>query len=349
MKKLKLPTINLIRKGVLLSCISLAAPLSAQAATLQDLVNAINDFQEGALDVVEGAIKSYLGLLFEENPTYPATLAGNTALNNDVKTKVQDSINEQAFSQIKEALTRQNEDKQSIILSSLPASDNQTQTSSSSSTNNPAPVSGGANQKEETKAPAGDLNFDVGSLLSKLSYADDDAKKNAQNYIQFITSLADPVSTVNMTTLTAEQRRLLQSSTVGRYYVRYVRSVVAARSMAVNNLLRMYAERLPQEGLGKQAGMKEANASPLEVRAWLATRRTDNQGDWYQNMATASDSTVQRETLNVLAEIQRQNYEAQMQNERILATLSVMVLQNIQANKTADQAKEAQIGKLLKE
>ncbi len=344
MKKLKLPVNNLIRNGLLLSCLGLAAPLPAQAATLQDVINVLNNFQEGALDVVEGTIKSYVGLLFEEDPNYPATVAANTSLNDGVRTKTQDEVNEQSVAQLKEALTREDEDKQTIVLSSLPASDNPPPANNSAT--GAAPVSGG--KQDEAKKPSGDANFDVSSLLSSLSYTDEDTKKNAENYIQFITSLADPVSSINMSTLTSEQRRLLQSSNTGRYYVRYIRGVVAARSLAANNLLRMYAERIPQTDLGKLAGMKEKDASPLEVKTYLATRRADNQ-TWYQSMAVASDSTVMKETLNILAEIEKQNHEAQMQNERILATLSVMVLQNIQANKTADRNKEAEVGKLLKE
>ena len=43
---------------------------------------------------------------------------------------------------------------------------------------------------------------------------------------------------------------------------------------------------------------------------------------WYQHLQTATPANLQRETLMVLAEIENQNYQAHLDRERILATLT---------------------------
>jgi hypothetical protein len=65
------------------------------------------------------------------------------------------------------------------------------------------------------------------------------------------------------------------------------------------------------------------DASPLQVKEYLATRRSTNP-QWYDDMSKASPATVSRETLFVLAEIRQELFNIQQQNERMLATMSAM-------------------------
>ncbi|MFT3741636.1 MAG: hypothetical protein QM752_03040 [Gammaproteobacteria bacterium] len=325
-------------KRLLLIFTLLIASLSAQAqasSSLKDVVDSIQNLQKGMLNWVNATATMYLNLLYEENPSYPITVAANSTVPN-AGDKASNKARELSLPQIKEALTRQNEERRKTILALIEASDNPSSTSPATAT-----------RKKGKGTAAGDANFDIASLLSPVSYSDDEAKKQALGFVEFITSLVDPVSDINLTLLTDSQRATLQNSAVGRDYIRSVRALVTARSVPVDNLIRIYTERLPQEGLGKEAGMPQADASPLEVNRFIATRRADNVDDWYQTMATASSTTLQRETLNILAEIERQNYQAHLQNEQILATLSVMALQNMKANKTLDQAKEMAAKNLL--
>lgn len=312
---------------VALACgLTLAAPAQA-AGSLQDVVDSIQSLQKGMLNWVNAVVTMYMDMLYEENPSYPITVASNMA-EAEAPIKTQETLTNLALPQIREALTRENEDRRAIILSAITASD-------SFETNK------ATQGKKVGKGPAaGDANFNLGSLLATDAYKDEDAKKQALGFIEFITSLVDPISGLRLDKLSEKQRLALQDTAAGREYIRNVRALVAARSMAVDNLLQIYAQRLPQTGLGKAAGMAEADASPQEVKRYIASRRADNQDNWYQTMATASTSTISRETLHVLAEIERQNYQTQVQNEQILATLSLIALQNMKASRAMDQAKE---------
>jgi hypothetical protein len=112
-----------------------------------------------------------------------------------------------------------------------------------------------------------------------------------------------------------------------RNYQLSARSSTAARSVAINNFEKIIAERTPIKDLGTKAGLKDkdgkpiADASPLQVESYLANRRVDNPA-WYAHVSAASPANVQRETLIVLAEIEAQNFQAHMDRERMLATLS---------------------------
>lgn len=313
-------------------------PLSIQAATLDDLIEAINDFRDNILDWVDAAKQLYLEQMFEENSTYPYTVAGSEALTKG-ETKIQPQVTELSLAQIKQALTRQRQSDKTLVLSAMPGSD-----SYQKPVSNIPSVTGG--RQEEPKASP-DAKFDVASLIAPVAYNSEDEKKNATNYIDFLMHTVDPISTIDLSTLSEDQRQRFESSPAGRDYRLYLRSLVAARAIAENNLLRLYSERLPAENLGKDAGMKQNDASPLEVQKYIATRRTDNIHDWYRSMVAASFQTVQRENLFIQAETQRQIYELHMDNERILATLSAILLENMKTNQILNRQQEAETIKEL--
>ncbi len=308
-------------------------PLSIQAATLEDLIEAINNFRDNIIDWVDAAKQLYLEQMFEENATYPYTVAGSEALTKG-ETKIQPQVTELSISQIKQALTREKQSDKTLVLSAMPGSDSYQRPTSTTVAN----ITG---RQEEAKTAALDAKFDIASLIAPAAYTSEDDKKNATNYIDFLMQTVDPISTVDLSTLSADQRQRFESSPAGRDYRLYLRSLVAARAIAENNLLRLYAERLPAENLGKDAGMKQNDASPLEVQKYIATRRTDNIHDWYKSMVGASFQTVQRENLFIQAETQRQIYELHMDNERILATLSAILLENMKTNQLLNRQQEA--------
>ena len=131
-----------------------------------------------------------------------------------------------------------------------------------------------------------------------------------------------------------------------------LRSLVAAQSVGASNLYQMMANRIIQPGLGTTVGLVDsqgqpiADASNVQVQNYLATRRSQDK-NWYAAMSAASPTTVARETLFVLAEIREQLFTLQKQNERMLATMSVMEMQNTQLSKLnlmqLEQAVTAQI------
>jgi len=112
-----------------------------------------------------------------------------------------------------------------------------------------------------------------------------------------------------------------------RKYQLAVRSATAARSVAINNFEKIASERTLVKNLGKTAGLKDSkgksidDASPLQVESYLANRRVDSPS-WYAQLQSESSVNVQRDMLVVLAEIEAQNFQAHMDRERMLATMS---------------------------
>ncbi len=56
--------------------------------------------------------------------------------------------------------------------------------------------------------------------------------------------------------------------------------------------------------------MKQKDASPAEIADFAATRRA-NDPNWYNTMTAAPPATIERETLYVLVELQRQLLQIQ--------------------------------------
>ena len=67
--------------------------------------------------------------------------------------------------------------------------------------------------------------------------------------------------------------------------------------------------------------------SAIQVEKYIATHRADSQA-WYENMSTASPTTLLREIAFELADIEKQQFQLHMDNERTLATLSAIELQS---------------------
>lgn len=115
---------------------------------------------------------------------------------------------------------------------------------------------------------------------------------------------------------------------------------------------------MPVKGLGAKVGMPDdphlpkGYASPLQVENYIANQRI-NSPDWFKQMKTASPAVVAREQVLILAEIESQLERNHLDNERLLATLSLMALQGtknsemeLQTNTAADLNKLIdQIGK----
>lgn len=205
-----------------------------------------------------------------------------------------------------------------------------------------------------------DNYFDFGSLISPMSYNDGQySEQAAQAYVTYLTkSYNDPGSTV----ADAFQNKLQQSKTdtdkVGLYkqllsdpkyqdYQLTERSAVAARSVAVNNLEYLIAERTPVKGLGKKAGVTNSNgqpvndASPLQVESYNANHRLKNPS-WYGHVQSESQANVQRETLIVLSELQSQMFQAHMDRERMIGMMAAQsaMSSGMSSQLTASQAQQ---------
>lgn len=79
--------------------------------------------------------------------------------------------------------------------------------------------------------------------------------------------------------------------------------------------------------------------SPLEVEEYAVTKRLHNP-QWYTEMEAASPIRLKREAVYLLAEIHRLLHRNYKQDERMLATLSVLVAQGIDMSKAMIQINE---------
>lgn len=293
---------------------------SAQAATLDDVVNSINQLRI----YIQSGWETVTKLMFEENPSLPATIVGNegnkTAINQSAATTQTTTT-----SAIKNALTQQ-DDKETQRLATLIASDTYLPEGHRS-------IFG--DKKESNAAQLGDLSLSLEGLLGVNSYNNFDfndlTKNPSYNFIQFATNAYQPLMSVELAkdieALPKEKKMELQNNSDFQKYRAALRSYLAAQSVGLNNLYQLMAERVPQPGLGSNAGIPgKSDASEIEIQQYLANRRSQST-DWYKQMASASPATVSRETLFVLAEMRQQLFQMQLVNERILATLSLMQMQ----------------------
>lgn len=179
---------------------------------------------------------------------------------------------------------------------------------------------------------SGNGSFSFENLISPALYSDETQQQNALRFASFAARSYEPLPIDPDT-----WRQVLEKYSDQPEFINYqmaLRSYVAAQSVAVSNLYRMIAERTEQEDIKKLQLKNDAGVdikSPLQYQEYLATHRANNQ-NWYTTMNSASINTVSRETVYILAEIQRSLYRMEQTNERLLATLSVMQLLNLNSN-----------------
>lgn len=185
------------------------------------------------------------------------------------------------------------------------------------------------------------FNFD--SLFAPTEYSASE-QQAAKYYLTYATGLYQSLTSdinfsklkSNLNNLSLDQRaaalRNFVTDPVYQQYQLNVRSNMAAKSIALSNLNWLLSERTPIKGLGAKVGMPDdprlasGDASPLAVQNYLANQRINN-SDWFQQMKTASPATVQREQVLILAEIESQLQRNHLDNERLIAAISMLSLQ----------------------
>lgn len=106
-------------------------------------------------------------------------------------------------------------------------------------------------------------------------------------------------------------------------YAMTVRTLLAIRSISIDALQHLIAERAPVPNWGKAIGDPNKNgmASALQVEAYQANHRIQDP-KWYQSIMKDAPITLQRTIAIQLAEIEHQNYQAHLDRERILAAIT---------------------------
>lgn len=204
--------------------------------------------------------------------------------------------------------------------------------------------------------------FDFSSLITPKGYTEDQ-QKAAQKFLTYLSNSYQSLSSGinysklknylmtlqdNPTKLEQTLKSFATSDTYENFQLQ-MRSMLSSRSVAMNNFHQLMAERMPivtakanpmlaqiSNAIGvtpTEVKIKNSNdvryvyASPLQISNYVTTHRT-NSSAWYQQMASASPATLQREQVYILAEIESQLQQQHLDSERVLATLSTMELQN---------------------
>lgn len=185
-------------------------------------------------------------------------------------------------------------------------------------------------------------SVDVNSLLQPMTYNATEATQ-AKNVIDALSGALVPLNTVNFNQLVANltgnkdtnlKATLNEKQT--QEYLASLRSYIATQTVALGNLYQLYAERqvIDTSGLSPQlknalnvvSGQTKGPVSSLQVENYMATRRILDKS-WYDNLIKENPATLQREQVQLLAENLAESYQTRMTTERLLATMSVLVLE----------------------
>lgn len=186
-------------------------------------------------------------------------------------------------------------------------------------------------------------SIDINSLLQPISYNDTEAAA-AKNVINALSGSLMPINTINFNQLVANlsgdkennlKYELQKKQT--QTYLASLRSYLATQTMALSNLYQLYAERQPidpskadpavRSSLATLSGQTSGPISLLKLENIMTTRRILDK-NWYKNdLINENPATLQRQQVELLAENLSESYQIRMTLERLLATMSILVLE----------------------
>lgn len=131
-------------------------------------------------------------------------------------------------------------------------------------------------------------------------------------------------------------------------YLAQVRIYAAQSSVAISNMYYILSKRMPQ----KLPNSTSDGPSQAMAEMTMATRRmydpaaaaSPNQQQWLSQINTASPATVQKEMAILLSEINYQLYLNRQQDERLLLTNSLLLIQNLTQNKPNRDMSNSSVG-----
>ena len=220
---------------------------------------------------------------------------------------------------------------------------------------------------DNTASTGNNASFNADSFLGPLQYEEkkEDKQQYEKNYLRYISNLATPPSVISVSKdsftipyipkdQTGDsfsinwsktkhnpayvQDNILYTPEYRKYRLDY-RTQIAARSLFINNILQTYLKRLPM------SSADNTKTSLAKVEYDEAYRRTNK--NYQTAILVATPIEVEREIALTLAEIRRELYKVQQNQERQLVTQSLMGLQSLDQNKIQSQQDAKRIGKLI--
>ncbi len=207
----------------------------------------------------------------------------------------------------------------STISTQTASSSGGTTTQSSSSSTNPGLVAA-----SQTESAENFIRFASGSVVPPdlPSYS---------SYNSLYTTSLQTDSSDNPTS------QALQAQVALTQYLAQLRIFAAQTSVVMSNLYAILARRIPQTLSGSSSGSQTSTAlSEFQMATWRilpessSSTSTSSSSQWIEQINQASPITVQKEMAILLAEINYQLYLSRQQQERILLTNSMLLLQTIQ-------------------
>lgn len=168
----------------------------------------------------------------------------------------------------------------------------------------------------------------------------DSQLQQAANYIRYATGMIIPASlpkyreydslytkamNLNKNTPAIEQMR---AKTILSNYFGKLRIYAAQMSVGLSNMYYILSRRMPQKLTGDKVSSQALSEFTMATWRLYNPDNTSNV-QWLEQINKASSATVQKEMVTLLAEINYQLYLNRQQDERLLLTETMMLLQNI--------------------
>ena len=185
-------------------------------------------------------------------------------------------------------------------------------------------------------------SIDINSLLQPTIYGNDTEEKRAQNTIDALSGTLSPLNTINFNQLVANLSGDKNTNIKAKLnekqiqaYLAALRSYTATQAVALGNLYQLYTERQAIDPKTLTADQKKAfeavkqitgPLSTLKLESLMTTRRVVDE-NWHKGLLKENPATLQREQTELLAENLAESYQTRMTLERLLATMSVLVLE----------------------
>ncbi|MBA2709876.1 MAG: type IV secretion protein IcmX [Tatlockia sp.] len=154
-------------------------------------------------------------------------------------------------------------------------------------------------------------------------------------YDKWVTIAKQPTSVVQQ-----------QAQAVIATYLTALRVYAAQVSVGASNLYFIMSKRLPQGETGKAQSSQALSEFTMATRRLFNPNQSQEDTQWISQINKASAATVQKEMAILLAEINYQLYLNRQQEERILMTNSLLLLQNAKASQPNTQLNPPSTGVL---
>ncbi len=169
--------------------------------------------------------------------------------------------------------------------------------------------------------------------------------QEAENFIRYAVNLVTPpelpkkqeydkfyMRTIAKTDSSVSEKEKKNAEHILAKYITKLRSFSAQSSVSTGNLYALLSKRIPQsQGAGDSAKISQALSEFQMATRRLYDPANKDKEQWIDQINNASSTTVEKEMAILLAEINYQLYLSRQQEERTLLTLSMLLMQNLQA------------------